>query len=346
MILEKDSSVLGYPGETSRALDADHHTVCKYDGPQDPNYINVRNALSSIVCKVLARPAFEQRNQSAPPDSYDLKSLLAVTESPDLDYIFYRDQWVAGTNNWITEDKRYLQWLDTSNSASALLWIHGGPATGKSVLSSYVINSLVENGRSCQYFFLRYGAKQKRSLSMLLRSIACQAVETMPDLLSRIIQLKNEAIDFETADARTIWERIFKAILFTYENAQRLYWVLDGLDEADDPQAIVKLVSEVYMSRVPIRVLLVSRPTTQIEAKLKIMPSDLAVDVIPIEAYEQDLHLYATQELRATGNAEYREDLVTRILKASEGNFLVRSVSLSSKRADCIVGTTCCGKIK
>lgn len=49
MVVEKNSATLGYPDEVSKSLDADHHTVCKFDGVQDPNYISVRNALKTLV---------------------------------------------------------------------------------------------------------------------------------------------------------------------------------------------------------------------------------------------------------------------------------------------------------
>lgn len=49
MGLETDSSILGYPGDISKALDADHHGVCKYGSPDDPLYITVRNVLKSFV---------------------------------------------------------------------------------------------------------------------------------------------------------------------------------------------------------------------------------------------------------------------------------------------------------
>lgn len=49
MVLEKDSSVLGYPGEVSKPLDADHHGVCKYESREDPRYITVRNVLKKLV---------------------------------------------------------------------------------------------------------------------------------------------------------------------------------------------------------------------------------------------------------------------------------------------------------
>ena len=58
MVLERDSSVLGYPGEISRALDADHHGVCKFESPEDPLYIAVRNVLKSLVSKVSMQCTF------------------------------------------------------------------------------------------------------------------------------------------------------------------------------------------------------------------------------------------------------------------------------------------------
>ena len=51
MVLEKDSSILGYHGEISKSLNADHHDVCKFKSPEDPRYVNVRNALKPLVSK-------------------------------------------------------------------------------------------------------------------------------------------------------------------------------------------------------------------------------------------------------------------------------------------------------
>jgi hypothetical protein len=56
MVLEKDSSVLGYPGEISEPLDADHHGVCKYFSPSDPRYVAVRNVLRTLIVKSNGEP--------------------------------------------------------------------------------------------------------------------------------------------------------------------------------------------------------------------------------------------------------------------------------------------------
>lgn len=329
MILEKESSVLGYPGETSNALDADHHNVCKYDSPRDPNYILVKNALNSLVSKIISTSTSTKPHLSNRRQSHDLKSLLAITELPDVDYIFFRDQWAQGTNDWLLQDEGYLQWVNARDSKPFLLWLNGGAATGKSVMSSFIINSLVEQGIPCQYFFIRFGDLKKRTLSLLLRSIAYQIARTVPAFLESILQLEDEAIDFETADSRTIWERIFKSILFNMPDVLPLYWVIDGLDEADDPRALIRFLSDVSLSFIPIRVLLVGRKTSEIEAVFQKIPKSLNSSSLNIEGHLEDLHCYVRQELSISWPAEVRESVVERILRGAQNNFLVSIENLS-----------------
>ena len=326
MILEKDSSVLGYPGETSKALNADHHNVCKYDSPRDPNYITVRNALKSLISKIISTSTSTKPPLSSRRDSQDLKSLLAITALPDIDYVFFRDQWAQGTNEWFLEDKSYLEWLQGRNSEPFLLWLNGGAATGKSVLSSFIINSLVEQGFSCQYFFIRFGDQKKRTLSLLLRSIAYQIARSLPGFLQRLLQLVDEAIEFETADPRTIWERVFKSILFNIEEGQPLYWVIDGLDEADDPRALIRLLSDISLSSIPIRVLLVGRKTSETVAVFQKVAKVLKPRLISIEGHLEDLRCYIHQELNMYGTTEYNASMVQRVAQGAQNNFLVSSV--------------------
>ena len=55
MVLGKESSILGYPGEVSKSLNADHHDVCKYTSQEDSNYMTVRNALKTLVRNLQSR---------------------------------------------------------------------------------------------------------------------------------------------------------------------------------------------------------------------------------------------------------------------------------------------------
>ena len=332
MILEKDSSVLGYPGETSRALDADHHNVCKYDSPKDPNYITVKNALQSLVGKIISKNKSGKPSLSNRRVSHSLKTLLAITELPDTDYIFFRDQWTQGTSNWILNESYYLEWLHAQDTAPRLLWLNGGAATGKSVLSSFLINSLVEGGMCCQYFFVRFGDQKKQTLNLLLRSFAYQIARSVPEFLHKLLQLEDEAVDFETASPKTIWERIFKSILFKMENDQPLYWVVDGLDEAEDPRTLIKLLSDFSSSSISIRILLVGRKTSEIDAAFQRVPKETNLSLVTVGGHLEDIRYYIRQELRMSSTTEYRESIIQRIIEEAQNNFLVSLVDVCASR--------------
>lgn len=326
MILEKDSSILGYPGEKSKALDADHHNVCKYDSPQDPNYIAVSNALQSLIAKIISTNRSDDDSSSIRNRLVSIKSSLGITEMPDTDYIYFRDQWSQGTCDWLQNDKDYLEWLRSPTSRSSLVWLSGGAAAGKSVLSSFIINDLVERGLHCQYFFIRFGDRRKGTLSFFLRSIAYQVALSrlgLVSLLEKLLQLKEQGIDFETASPRIIWERIFKAIVFKIGGDEPMFWVIDGLDEADDPRSIIRLFFEVSGSSIPIRILFVGRETSEIAANFQKVPPELGFKSMSMEGHMDDLSHYIQQELCLSGDDRLRESVSQTIVRESQNNFLV-----------------------
>lgn len=49
MLLEPSSSTLGYPGEITQPLDANHNNVCKFANREDPNYQSVSSVLMELV---------------------------------------------------------------------------------------------------------------------------------------------------------------------------------------------------------------------------------------------------------------------------------------------------------
>lgn len=321
MVLEKESSVLGYPGEVSKALSADHHGICKYEGPQDPNYITIRNVLKSLVGKILAKDNAKQPELSERRAALDLKSLFALTELPGLDYIFFRDQWTEDTNNWINHDKTLLQWRDSQDDLS-VLWLNGGAATGKSILASTIINNLAQDGHGCQYFFIRHGDRKKRSLSFLLRSLAFQIAQSVPGLAHQLNELKDEGIDFGAADSKVIWDRVFKSAIFKFSWEQPLYWIVDGLDEIESPRTAVKLLLDITACS-PIHILFSSRRTPEIISALDRRPAAVHFSILDIDGHLEDIGIHVRQELRVPGGNEFKERIEKQIVEKSQNNFLV-----------------------
>ena len=327
MVLEKDSSVLGYPGETSKALQADHQNVCKYDSPHDPNYVAVRNILKSIISKIISTNRPAELARSTRQESFNLKSLLGIMQLPAIDYSFFRDQWVQGTSEWVLNDVNFLDWRHDPQPVSRILWLYGGPASGKSVISTFIINKLVEETASCQYFFIRFGDRKKRTLSFLLRSISYQIAQKVPVYLEKLLEFADEAVDLESSTPRAIWERIFRSLLLNIESNTPTFWVIDGLDECEDPATLIKLLSELSTSRFPVRVLITSRDTPDLkDCFSRIHPNLRPVSIeVAGRGNLDDFRSYIYKELHFSASSDYKTSITERILEGSQNNFLVRN---------------------
>jgi hypothetical protein len=55
-VIEKDSSLLGYPGEISVPLEANHLDVCRFSGPSNASYLKVLKGLKAVVREILEAP--------------------------------------------------------------------------------------------------------------------------------------------------------------------------------------------------------------------------------------------------------------------------------------------------
>lgn len=336
MVLEKDSSVLGYPGEISKPLDADHHDVCKYASPIDPRYVTVRNALKSLIGKVkpdgplpsltpLANESDHTGSEAAAEKSSeaDFAEYLALYESPDADYNFFRDRWTPGTCTWILKHEAFAEWMDDVRSKPRVLWVHGNAGGGKSILSSFLIDQLVQLGLPCHYFFIRFMSQEKRGISMMLRSLACQLAKSTPAYAEKIRQLEAAATDFKTAEYRNIWQWLFKQALFKLDELTRpLYLVIDGVDEADRPASVVKLLADLHLTSLPIRVLVVSRNTHEISSAFQKLAKQVHMETIRIEGNPTDLRAYVDHELDLGGDSGYQGQVTNQLLDRAKGNFL------------------------
>ncbi len=190
VIVEKASAVLGYPKERQAMLDANHRQVCKFESPSDPNYIAVRGALQSVTGTILRRLSTENA-QATSRAMRQIKSFLEMPTSPDDDLQDVEEARIAGSCEWLADNAMFQRWTDPeSEDASMAYWISANPATGKSVLSGYVVNLLTGLSLDCSYYFFRHGDKDKSTVSgfllSLLLQMALRSAEVRQQLLSLI----------------------------------------------------------------------------------------------------------------------------------------------------------------
>ncbi|KAL8861841.1 MAG: hypothetical protein Q9178_001710 [Gyalolechia marmorata] len=325
MVLEKDSSILGYPTEISKPLDADHHNVCKYTSPQDPNYISVRNALKSLLRKT-ATAVHRETPPERPSNKVELKNveaLLAVSETSEDDYAFFRGRSMPGSCEWVFSRPGFLSWLHDTITSSRILWVSGLPGCGKSVLSSFIIGQLQDKGHKCQYYFFRFGDRTKRTVNAMLRSLAYQVAICLPELRDQLHKMSEDAVTLEKAEARIIWQKVFASRLSKLQSKQPLYWVIDGLDECEAPELLLSLFSSVSSFQIPLRIMCVGRKTQAIADSFQRLESFIQLDELPADDATEDLARYTKKELEyMRGDPGIKERLVQTVCEKAGGNFL------------------------
>ena len=86
IVVPKDSAVLGYENEQSSFLsNANHREVCKFLHDQEPNYLAVRNGISSVIDGIRSRTTWEQQKVNH-SDHMWLKEYLNVDDTHKDDY--------------------------------------------------------------------------------------------------------------------------------------------------------------------------------------------------------------------------------------------------------------------
>ncbi|CAI6336638.1 unnamed protein product [Periconia digitata] len=324
MIVEQHSATLGHNTEITKSMVADHHTICKYDGVKDVNYISVRSALKSLITSIFPR-GHTKRIQSD-DNMRSIEALLSVTESYSDDLDFFRTRWTEGTCQWILADASYQSWYE--DEETSILWLHARPASGKSILSSFIIDQLLESS-FCAYFFFRFGIQSKRSMSTCLRTIAYQIAERIPSFRHELSNLRIPSKSLEKADVRTIWEKVFLDLLFKMRINVTMYWVIDALDESENSQVFVEMMRGVSKASFPIKILLVSRQTSELVQTFERLSRDMRVCYLPIEHTSSDIQICVKKEVQYIHtDDDFKDQIIQRLVNAAQGNFLWASLVL------------------
>lgn len=324
MVLDKDSSILGYTKEVSRPLNADHHGVCKYYGPEDSNYISVRNALSSLVKDLSPRDS-AVRDRPDTNATKNLKDFLGVLVSPEEDLNSIRRLWLSGTCDWLLHEPQIQSWME-KRQESCVTWFSGPPGSGKSTLSAHMITHLRGSDVACQYFFFKFDDPIKRSLGSFLRSIAYQVAEDIPDFYRGLMDLVRDNTRLEKADSLLIWKKLFESTLLRLDLATPLYWVIDALDESEAPKALLDLLHSIGRSRAPIRVLIFSRKTEPLSLAFGRLPSSLPLQLLEKDGTDfnaLDIHTLITEEIQhMRGSDELKQRVARSVESHAQGSFL------------------------
>ena len=264
-----------------------------------------------------------------------LMDILGISESVEDDLEFLADRTMQGSCQWLLQRQAFQDWVGDSSIPSRLLWLTGNPGSGKSTLASFVITSLKKRtfAGTCHYHFFLAGHQTKRSLSYLLRNIALQVALSHEAFCLLLLELHdNTGMIFSQQKAIIIWEKIFEGLIFRLSFQDPLFWVFDGLDEAESPTELIKFLSKIR-SATRINVLLVSRATKDLVKDINDYLPMTVHEVISADDSLEDIRAYVRTSIRKILPSDRaQDDAIQEILSKASGSFLWVKLTLDRIR--------------
>ncbi|KAI9436871.1 hypothetical protein H4582DRAFT_1853862, partial [Lactarius indigo] len=190
---------------------------------------------------------------------------------PSTNHNIAADRQHEGTAEWFIESDQFETWKVTGS----LLWIHGKPGSGKSILCSAIISNLTTlcdaGSASMAYFYFDFRDVDKKARRNLLPSLLVQlstCSNTFCDIFSRLYETHGSGARQPSDKALT---QCLKDML-TLPNEGPVYLVMDALDECPDtsdvPSAreqVLDLIKDLVSLRLSdLHICVTSRPEADI----------------------------------------------------------------------------------
>ncbi|KAF4631256.1 hypothetical protein G7Y89_g6870 [Cudoniella acicularis] len=315
VIVEKSSATLGFPNEKSYPLNADHRGVCKFDRQTDPNYKTLRNALVTTVDTISS-------NDSQIPELQNdqLIQLTDISEPPEDDLLELEEKRTPGSCEWLINREVYKSWQNARSPSQSIFWLAGPAGSGKSFLSSRIINELQQNNQSCSYFFFKHGKSEKSSVVGCLRALAYQMATTDNSILRKLVEVQRNS-PWDKWTEHMIWRKVFLGYLFKDYGSKIQFWIIDAVDECEKYQSFLNLLATAPSC---LRILFTSRNTPDIEKQVTVMAKNVEHYHLQDEDTIDDFRKFIDSRIgpESTSYGIGNEQLRQRILEKASGSFL------------------------
>lgn len=329
IVVDKGSAILGFDNERIEAMNADHRHVCKFTGREDSNYRILRNALHTAIDEIQEKAldtAFlhlDTTDRDVEADAR-LESFFKLRDILEEDLTLQSELKMPESCEWLINKPQFLSWK--AGDSAGIFWLTGRPATGKSILSSHVINHLNNMPVSCSYFFFKHSTANKSTLGDCFRSLAFQMAIQDSLVKEKLIELEHEGLAWDKADDTTIWTKLFVDRIFKLSFTKHHFWVIDGLDEcANFSSLFTKKLLAKLPSKSKLRIFITSRNLDAIERGLASLGPQVSTYALTNSDTLNDIRLFLTAKLEELGRFETEDEVETmcnKMLRKSSGSFL------------------------
>ncbi|KAJ5964770.1 Mur ligase C-terminal [Penicillium vulpinum] len=240
------------------------------------------------------------------------------------------------TCGWILESSAFKKW--EQSISPAVVWLQGLPGTGKSFLTSRVIDHLRANlhpGEGLAFYYCQRSGQTFEDPSdvirALFRQLATPAHEFQEDEMRKDVRdLFAQSKRMTHPSISTCKQQIIKSV----SQYSQTTIVLDALDECAEPRnELFDLIdSLVSQSDYPVRVFISARPESDIEEHFHNEP----IIKTGVPEVKEDIKSFIEKkigELRWNSNTvRFREEAVEALVEKSDGMFLWASLQIEQLR--------------
>ncbi|EHK42609.1 hypothetical protein TRIATDRAFT_224424, partial [Trichoderma atroviride IMI 206040] len=263
---------------------------------------------------------------------------MNIDESDQLaifDSIMAEGRNYPGTCAWILKNPKVSSWLQ-KRPESPILWLQGTPGSGKSVISTQLVNFMQTAKMFVMYHFCTYLYMSSTMYEQILRSLLMQLLRKDGDLVAHVYEEFVLGKKSPTISAlERLLQLLFKSVSDEPSQTEYFWIILDGLDECEpDKQArVISLMNQVTSHRslsgnAVCKVLISSRSSTTLSHWLR----KKQIVSLSEEKYclEGAIRLYAAQRLQALEHRFHQldiapgelDDIERQIAKRADGMFL------------------------
>jgi hypothetical protein len=201
-------------------------------------------------------------------------------------------------------------WAD-DKGGKPIFWLSGMAGTGKSTIARTIAQSFASNGQLGASFFFKKGEGERGNASQFFTTIASDLVKHKPGMLAGIRKALDENSTISQWALKDQFEKLILQPLKEIDQPSSQTFagviIIDALDECEQEQdirVIIQLLAQTKdLQRVPLRVLVTSRPELHIRLGFKEMPNgtyqDLVLHKVARSTIEHDIRLFLEHELSA-----------------------------------------------
>ncbi|QYS92918.1 NACHT domain-containing protein [Trichoderma simmonsii] len=240
-----------------------------------------------------------------------------------------------GTCSWVLKNPKISSWLQSKPDMS-VLWLQGTPGSGKSVISTQLVNFMQASNMFVIHHFCTYLYTSSTTYEQILKSLLMQLLRKDGDLVAHVYEEFVLGKKSPTVPAlERLLQLLFKSISNEPSKAEYVWIILDGLDECElEKQArVVSLMNQVASDRsspgnTTCKVLISSRTSSILSNCLRKKQTVSLSD--EKDCLEEAIRQYASQRLQSLEQKFHQlhispgevDHIVRGIAKKADGMFL------------------------